>query len=155
MNKQDEPVTPLTGAAPVDRVILQDEVKLWRTDAAVAYLDSDVYDFKGMLLEIPAPVPVYDDTMHQIGFASITREVGPDRLVAHIVIDYATEERFEAELNIAPLYPRVFGRMALPAQPLFDFAAKLMVIRLALDGIQLTRRAPVDTRLKPLADTTS
>lgn len=142
-------------STPIDRVILQEEVKLWRCERTVAYLDSPVYNFDETELEIASPVPVYSPEMEKIGFASVRLDHDGKEpcLVASISIDYATEERFEAELNIRPLYPRVFGRMvASQTESVFDFQARLKVHRLLIEGVKLTITPPTDARILKLPE---
>ncbi len=57
--------------APIERVILQEEVKLWRARTELMYFDSDVYDLTDSSIELASPMPVFTDTMRQIGFASV------------------------------------------------------------------------------------
>jgi hypothetical protein len=161
MDIKEAPLNPLLAAEYPDtastKIARQAEVRLWRATCDVTYLDSEVYDLSGSIIDIPSPLPVTDDQGRKIGFASVAHvnDSKGDRLVAQIAIDYATEERFLTELSIKKLYPRLYGRMGLPMQPLFDFDAKLLVVRLKLDGIQLSALAPLDSRIKHLSDTSS
>lgn len=139
--------------SPIDRVIVQDETKLARYEGVMAYLDSRVYDFTECELEIASPVPVHSPDMQKIGFAEIHLEDqgGPLRLVGSLSIDYATEERFESDLDIRPFYPRIFGRLLMPGQATFDFAARMKVLRLSVEGVKLCTEPPTDGRIKRVA----
>ncbi len=152
----DDVVGDLAGDADVDRVILQDEVKLFRARQTVAYLDGGVYDFAACSVTFGAnPVPVYNDEMKQLGFASMSLLLDEGlrrRLFADISIDYATEERLLTETKSVKLYPRVFGQMRFPAMALFDFAQKLTPTYLRIDGIQLSRLPSNDPRVLPFGD---
>ena len=151
--EDNEPIGKLDGQVDIERVIVQDEVKLWRSHAVLSYLDGPVYDFDGALVEIVNPVPVFSDDMKRIGFATASIEYlghDPHRIVADLILDYATEERFLTEMNIKPLYPRIFGRLALPAMPLFDFRSPIKISKLVLQGIQISHNPPADPRLNKL-----
>jgi hypothetical protein len=145
-----ENVGTLDGDAPVERVITQDEVKLYRSKGVVTYLDGGIYDFGAASVTFKAnPVPVLNDDNKTIGFASVTvvrDESGRRSLVADIAIDYSTEERLLAETG-EKLWPRVFGTMRFAALPLFDFQQRLTPTYLRIDGIQISRVAPSDERI--------
>lgn len=134
----------------VDRVITEEDAHLFRAHGVLAYLDGPVYNFSSTLFELENPTPVYDDDQKKIGFATVAIENDPKRIVADIVIDYATEARFLAQMDIVPMYARVFGGMGIPAMPLFDFAKPLQILKLVLKGIQLSRHAPADERITKL-----
>lgn len=143
-----EPVGALPDKTEIERVLVQDEVKLYRARCVIAYLDGGVYDFSDTELSIANPLPVYSDDMRQLGFASATLENG--RVIADLAIDYACEERLLIESKDARIFPRVFGTMSLPQMLVFDFQVRLQVLKLDLHGIKLTRLEPVDDRLSPV-----
>ena len=147
MDEKDEPVGTLEGET-IDRVILQDETRLYRAKVVLTYLDGPVYDFGPTDVMFQNPVKVYDDDMKQLGFASLDLEETPgdQRLTAEISIDYSCQERLLIETE-AKFYARVFGKMAVPAMPLFDFQAPVPIIRLIIDGIQISTQRPADPRI--------
>lgn len=152
-DSKEESVGDLSGSAPVDRVVLQDEVKLFRVRAVLTYLDGPVYDLPGKVSFGQSPVPVYsDDMVRLLGFATVVldRDGVAPRLVADLSLDYACEERLLVETQSAGLFARVFGSLTCAPMPLFDFQAPILAISLRIDGIQLTMTPPVDPRLEPL-----
>src|SRR5690349_319432 len=122
MTKEDEQVGDLGPDAPVDRVILQDDARVFRCAAVLTYMDTGVYN---VLVEpkYENPVPVFSGK-NKIGYANVVTEGDPltpnRRLVASIVIDYSTEERLLVEIGEERLYARYFGRLGVPASPYFD-----------------------------------
>lgn len=151
----EESVGILDGAPDVERVIVQDEVKLYRVRTTVAYLDGEVFDFGPTSVSFATnPLPVVNDEGRQIGFASpsVVLEGGPRRLTAEIAIDYATEERLLAETKSERRYPRIFGTMRMAAMPLFDFQQKLTPLMLRVDAIQISRLQPSDERIVPFGE---
>lgn len=146
----EESVGALDGEAPVERVVVQEEVKLFRARQVVSYLDGPVYDFAAASLGFNgSPLPVFDEHMKKIGFASTTvvRDDGARRIFADISIDYATETRLLAETGSVKLYPHLFGQMKFGAIPLFDFHQRLTPTYLRIDGIQISRLRPSDERI--------
>jgi hypothetical protein len=142
----------LDAESAVDRVITQDEVKLYRFSCVLAHLDGPVYDFSSCTLRLDKnPMPVYSDDMKQIGFASVE----PVRLATHkiigikanVSIDYSTEERLLLETHSVKLYPRVFGAMSVGNMAVFDFQRPLTPMTLRIDGIQVSRNRPQDQRI--------
>lgn len=137
---------------PVDSVVLQDEVKLFRLRATLIYLDGHVFDFNYVDVSALPPVPVHDQANRRIGFASVEALQGPpEQLVADIVIDYATEERLLIETG-EKLYAFCFGHLKIrqDANGVFDLHRPLPVELLTVDGIQLLRRTPTDSRIDPV-----
>lgn len=147
-------VQPDEGA--IDRVILQDEVQLYRARVVLAVLDGPVFDFGPTTVEFPdGPVPVFaDDGRTQLGFASVAMELGNGhfRLMADLSIDYACEERLLAETRSRQIYPRLYGKLSVAAIPLFDFQAPLVPTKLLVQGIVLSRRRPADERIVALGE---
>jgi hypothetical protein len=152
----EESVGILEGEPNVSRVIVQDEVKLYRVRATIAYLDGGVFDFGPTSVTFKSnPTPVYNDDNQQIGFADVGVVVAGNsgrRIEAAIAIDYATEERLLAETKSERLYPRLFGSMKMAGSALFDFQARLVPFTLRIDGIQISRRAPADERIVPFGE---
>jgi len=141
----------------IDRVILQDEVQLYRTRVILAHLDGPVFDFGPTTVEFPdMPVPVFaDDGRTQLGFASVSLEQyvrEGHRLMADLSIDYACEERLLAETRSRQIYPRIYGKLSVAAIPLFDFQAPLVPTKLLVQGIVLSRRRPADERIPALGE---
>lgn len=148
---QERPST-IEGEPAIERVILQEEVKLYRTKSAIAFLDGPVYDFAPATVEFGrSPLPVYSDDMKQLGFAEVKLEktATGQSLIADMTIDYACEERLVAETQQERRWPRLFGRMSVPAFPVFDFQQRIPVVKLVVDGIVISRDAPGDTRVVP------
>lgn len=131
-------------------------VRLFRRKVVLAYLDSPVYDFEPTEIEFQnQPVPVYGEDMKPLGHAAVYLDrtgAGVQRLVADVTIDAASEERLLAETQQVKLYPRLFGVLAVAAIPLFDFHAPITPVRLRLDGVVLSRRAPADGRVPPFGE---
>lgn len=151
-NAQDS-VTKLDGEPAVSRVIIQDEVKLYRARLTVAYLDGGVYDFGPTSVSFAQqPTPVYNDEHQAIGFAalSVERTENGRRIVAEVTIDYATPERLLAETQSEKLYPWIFGSMRMAQIPLFDFQARLVPMTLVVHGVQFSRLRPTDERVGAL-----
>lgn len=140
----------------IDRLIVQDEVKLYRTRVVLAYLDGPVFDFTGTaVIAGEDPVPVFGDGGQKaIGMATLDVEQarGTTRLVANIAIDYASEERLLAETKTKEIYPRFFGGLAFTPMPLFDFQKPLAPLKLRVDGIVLSRERPHDAQIPALGE---
>lgn len=136
-----------------DREHKQDEVRLYTAKTVLSYMDSEVYDLGPTQIEFRQnPVPVYGEDMKQLGYANVYMDAtsgGIQRLMADVSIDAATEERLLAETQSVRLYARIFGVMGCAAMPLFDFQARVVPVRLRLDGVQLSRLKPTDERLAP------
>lgn len=145
----DEEICPLDGHPPIERVILGEDVKLYRARVILGYLDGPVYDFESAALHFgnDGPVPVHSDDGKNIGFASVVYANG--RFEADIAIDWACEERLLAETG-EKIYARFFGTMNFKPMLLFDFQAKLGPTKLKIDGIVLSRQAPADPRVTPV-----
>lgn len=152
-DQEDEPIGPLEGEVPIERVVVMEETRLYRAKAVLAYFDSPVFDLSRTSFSCDSdPVEVYDASGRRIGFARVEVDQtwgGSPRIVADISIDYATEERFLAETKSEKIYARFFGRLTLPATPLFDFHKPLVPSKLSIDGVMLTRDRPTDPRLEP------
>jgi hypothetical protein len=151
MDKDNEPIGELDDSAPIDRVLNLDEARLFRRKTVLAYIDGPIYDFGPTDITVGSPLPVEDDNGKIIGFGSVDIEktLTGHRLIAEIAIDYNCEERLLVETGSEKRYARVHGAMKVPAMPVFDFQAKMPVMSLAIRGIQLSRLAPSDERLKP------
>lgn len=147
----EENVGQLDGETPIERVILQDDVKLFRYRAVLAYLDGSVYDFSQAKISFENDlVPVFsEDRSRHLGFAKVELETvgGSKRLIADISIDYASEERLLAETQEVKVYPRICGRQGFPVIALFDFQGRLPVTFLRVDGVILSRKRPTDERV--------
>ncbi len=153
----------LDGEVAVERVIVQEEVRLYRVSKTVARLDSDIYDFedaKTVFLE--TPLPVYNSVGDRIGFASIhvdTGCYGHRRIDADISIEYETEERLLSETQSLKIYPVLRGWMSfIDSSPLawadgfLDFQAKKKKVgTVYVSGLFLTSERPSDKRITPLS----
>ncbi len=133
---------------PIDRVILEEDAKVFRVSAVLALLDSPVYDLRKVPIEFPPVVPVFNEEHKKVGFASIWTD--KERVMADISFDYASEERLLIETQSIPIYARPFGDLKIAGIPFIDFQAKLSILKLSVSGIQLVRVAPADARIQAL-----
>lgn len=151
-----EALPPPAPDIPIERVTLQEEVKLFRCSTVLAYLDSKVFNLHQAELQIPNPVPVHDQANRRVGFALVEVRQGSlgKYLHADISFDYATEERLLIQ-NRERLWAYPFGSLQVnPASlQVFEFQKPLAVQRLQIDGIQLLHRTPQDHRLDCLRET--
>ncbi len=150
----EEAVWDITGTPEVDRVLLQDEVKLYRARAVLAYLDSPHYDYDDTVVSYENPLPVRNEEGALIGHANIALVNG--RIIGDVLIEYASPERLVAETRQGVRhYPRLMGTSmgTLSASPFVDtFGKKLKVLALTVKGITLSAHASSDERLQPLGE---
>ena len=127
---------PLDGPAPVERVILQEEVKLFEIKTLLAQLSSSVYDLSNLPSLSHDLVPVFSEDDKKLGFASLYIE--DNAIYAAMAIDFSSEERLLIETG-EKLYARFYGRIGVPGSKYMDLQKKLSVTKLIVDGIVLTR----------------
>lgn len=150
----EEAVWDITGTPDVERVIVQDEVKLYRARAILAYLDSPYHDYSDAVIAIENPLPVINDMGQLIGHAHA--ELVGNRIVAEVAIEYSSPERLVAETRQGVRhYPRIVGveHCKLVGQPFIDtHGDKTYIVALTIEGITLSERASTDKRLYPLGE---
>jgi hypothetical protein len=152
---EDEAIGSLDLDAAVEKVIVGDEVRLYRTRSVVAYLDGPVYCFDAAEIRISNPTPVVDDDLNAkvLGFANILIQncgAGPvpaRRLVADIVINYSCEERLLAETGAEAIYPQLKGLIKTTTPLFLNPTKRLLVTQIKINSIVLTRTRPQDPRL--------
>lgn len=121
-------------------MITEDSIKLYKNSSILFYID----EYKGTILHI-RDVPVLTEERKQIGFASIERLT--NTLVAHITIDYHTQERFLAETRDIPIWARPVGKISRE-----DKYIEMYPTRIIIDGVMLTTEQPSDRRLAPFGE---
>jgi hypothetical protein len=150
-----EAAMPPVPEIPIEKVTLQEEVKLFRCTTVLAYTDSKVFGLRSTEFEIPNPVPVHDQNNRRVGFAlvEIKQGFGGRYLQAEISMDYATEERLLVQ-NGERLWAYAFGTLRVNPKSLqvFDFQRPLTVEHLKIEGVQILARAPTDHRLDPIRE---
>jgi hypothetical protein len=141
-NDGEETIGILDGELSIDRVIVDSEVKVYRTKVVLAYLNSSVYDFvwTSFTVSNDGLVPVCSDDGRKLGFATVTRE--NNRIVADLCIDYASEERLMAETRSVKIYPRLRGRLTVPSEPFLDFQALIKPLAIVIEGVVLSTTSP-------------
>lgn len=133
------------------RVIEQDEVKLYRETAIVAYLDGE---YEGLTVVDSNPTFVVDEDGRQLGSANI--RIQNRKLVADIAIDYGTPERLAAETRDGVRhYVRVRGGVVIPTTygNLVTFAQHTKKV-LAVHTLVLSTQRSEDPRIQALGEPT-
>ncbi|SRR5216683_1185390 len=99
--KQETVWDPMVPSA-VDRVIDESDGKTYHIMTDVYFFDN--LDYPKVLLNYENPIKVFSEGK-LIGWANVN--LGHDRLVADIFIDYATPERLDLENHSFALYPHL------------------------------------------------
>src|SRR5271165_966595 len=138
-----------------ERVILQQDVRMYEERAILAYLDSPYFDYSKVALALEKnPFPVKNDDGDQVGFANIYAQNG--KLVAEVTLDYHQPERLSAETRDGVRHwLRMNGTIVLqPSEdPFLDLLGNRQVARLiSLEYLVLSTRRPSDRRLLPLGE---
>jgi hypothetical protein len=150
--EDSEPIEPFCRPAPIERVFLDSEVKLYRAQVNLMYLDGKVFNFEDTVLDFPAAVPVFTDSGKTIGFANLSHNPETGEFKANIAIDYASEERLLAETRSERLYARPYGTMAFAPMLFLDPSASLKPTKMKIQGITLSRTRSADDRCKPFGE---
>ncbi len=137
MEDNEETVGKLEGELAVERVFLQEDVKLYRVKTVVANIED------GRIYGARNPVPVRNDDWKLIGFADVHQE--GYRLIGELAIDYATEERLLIETGSERFYPRCY--VDIPNE-FANGPAKWFRV----SDIVLTRSRPADRNLQPVGE---
>jgi hypothetical protein len=125
------------------RVIDQNEVKLYKEKAIIAYLDVPS-------VKVPNPTPVENDEGKIIGQAHVF--IYNQKLIADVLIDYSTPERLSAETRDGVRYwVRAVGMFEVEVDRLLDFG-KPIVAAVQIKKLVLSTERPYDRRLLPFGD---
>ena len=134
------------------KIILQEDVKLFRVKGVVAILDTPFYDYTKAKINLHNPTPVKDFSTKKIGFANVFVE--NDKLIADVVLDYYTPERFDIDVK-NDVYLGVNGFLVLEEEKLkrLDlYGITKKVLQISILSLVLTHRKPTDTRISPLGE---
>lgn len=148
-----EPIRPLSGDCPIDRVILGDETKTFSVSGILAYLDSPYVDYRNAVFKMRDMVPVEDSSGKIIGFANIERK--GFLLVANATIDYSTPERLSIETKSQRLYMRMQGWISSKQDEdkyLNLLGKKEDVYSVCVESLVITETQPEDKRVPFIGD---
>lgn len=150
----EESVGKLEGELAVEKVYTQEETRLYRCRAILAFLDdSSVFDMNDSVVSSrDTPIPVENDDGKLLGFATI--EVVGDRLLADIAIDYSTPERLVAETRDGERhFARIVGTLFIEDAVFVDVQPSLIKAQeLQVDKIVLSTKRPPDARLQAFGE---
>jgi|SRR6185436_7944598 len=125
------------------------DVRLYRDTVILAYLEGA---YEGAELVECNPTPVHNEEGKVLGYAMV--RVQNRKLVADIVIDYASPERLAAETRDGVRhYARAVGSVAHKTRGdgILDFM-RPEVSKVEIDNITLTSSKPNDPKVLPLGE---
>lgn len=124
------------------RVVTQEDVKLYRERTILAYLEGATAI---AALFADNPVPVESDDGKLIGTANVS--IQNSKLIAELVIDYATPERLNAENRDGVRHwARIVGMLCTqPSMAFVDVSRPSLT--LTVDKLVLSTHRPADGRL--------
>jgi hypothetical protein len=133
-----------------DRIILQEETRLYRGRVLLANVPTGYYDIKPAVDRARAlPVPVYGADRRHIGYATLVFDnvsLTYGYLKADLTIDYACPERLDIENRI--LYARIAGRLDLKISTYLEIGDTPIVLNVF--GIHLVPDKPKDNTIPPV-----
>lgn len=149
----EESLGILDGTLAIERVITQEDARLYRAKAILAYLDDSSLDFsKATITTEGNLVPIESEDGKLLGYASV--DLVNNRLLAEVAIDYATPERLSAEMREGlRYYPRIRGSIQVLDGVFVDITPiKAQVQYLEILKLVLSTERPSDPRLQALGE---
>lgn len=133
----------------IDKVVLEEEVKLFRANVILLPLWSSFYDWSEAKLEWPSPVPVTDDSCFRIGSADVYSD---GRFIrAKVVIDYQCPERFNIQTG-QDIYAHPMCVIDVDEAGLLDPLSPCKVTGFRLKSIKLRTDKPACRFIDPLTE---